>query len=182
MACAITAIDQSSGSCAPIGGVVHSYVTECDNITSATVDATGQITAFVMSGSSQWIKFIYDDDDTAFYNEEPDRQGKRIFYNQSASMKFEEVTNAKIHSARELAQCCCTVWIHRMTSGVARVQGLDVDPDNTDYSLSKDNAKVSPGVFSDTGANADRVEWTVGSVGRVPSGTTTLTDAAIEAL
>lgn len=183
MACGITSIQQSTGTCVVDGGITASYGTNCDNITSWTVDANGQITAFVMATTNQWAKFVFDDDDTAFYNQEPDRQGKKFNSTQQAFMKFEGINNTKVQAARQAAECCCTVWIHELATGTLLVQGIDVDIDDlTKNQFSKTNARVSPGVFSDTGDNAERVEYTIDSVGRTLSAVCTLTTAAIEAL
>ena len=183
MACDIVSIQQSSGTCVVDGGIVASYGTDCGNIQSWTVDADGQITAFVMTGVGQWSKFIFDDDDSGFYNQDPDRQGKKYNSTQQAFLKFEGIDNAKVNAARQAAECCCTVWIHELSTGTLLVQGIDVDiNDLTANRFSKTNARVSPGVYSDTGDNAERVEYTIDSVGRTVSAVTTLTTAAIEAL
>lgn len=167
MACGITSINQSTlDECGSTGGIYASYGLACSDWTDATI-ASGEITAITIG--AEFTEIIYDSDDTAFYNQEPDRQGKRITFNGTAFLKFDKVTLAKVEAARAAAECCCTIWIHRFNSGIDLVQGLDVDSTGTGAQLSKNNALVSPGIFSDTGDNADRVEYTIESVGRNPA-------------
>lgn len=167
MACGITSINQSTlDECGSLGGIYASYGLACSDFTSATV-ASGEITALTIG--AEFTEMIYDSDDTAFYNQEPDRQGKRITFNGTAFLKFDKVTLAKIQAARAAAECCCTIWIHRLNSGIDLVQGLDIDTAGTGVLLSKNNALVSPGIFSDTGDNSDRVEYTIEHVGRNPA-------------
>lgn len=182
MACGIVDVNQSAGDCGSDGGVSESRGVACEHIADVQFDAEGQITGFTMATAGQWGKLVYDDDDTAFYNQEPNRQGKKITFNQQSFMKFEQITNDKIQAACQATDCCCTVWVHKLNSGIVLTQGIDYDLDEGVWQFSKTNARVDAGVFSDTGDNADRVEYTINSVGRKPSPATILTLDAIDAL
>lgn len=181
MACDPVGINQDNESCdVSDGGIYQSYVTDFANITSATFDASGQITAIVMSGSGQWVKYVYDDDDTAFFNSEGERTGKKHVYNQSAFMKFEGITVAKIADVNAVVACCAGVWIHFLNSGIAIFQGLEDDGTGA-IKRTKQTAKATGNVVSDTGENTDRVELTINSQCKTVH-PTSLTAAAIEAL
>jgi hypothetical protein len=164
MACGITSIDQTSLSdCGSLGGIFESYGLDCADFTSATVSG-GEITGLTVT--EEFTKLVYDDDDTAFYNQEADRTGNRISFNQTAFFKFEKLTKEKIAAANSAAECCCTIWIHRLNSGIDLLQGLDEDDAGTGVLYAKTKAKVTPSVLSDTGDNADRLEYSIESVGR----------------
>jgi len=181
MACVPVGINQDNESCTTSdGGIRNSYVTDFANITSATFDANGQVTAIVMTAPGLWEKFVYDDDDTAFFNSEGERTGKKHIFNQSAFMKFEGITAAKIAAINALRECCNTVWIHRLNSGIAIIQGFENDGAGNVVRV-KQSAKATTSVLSDTGENADRVEITVNSVCKIVH-PTDLTDVEIEAL
>lgn len=178
---AIVGIDQTTGLCESDGGIEISYGALCEEVLDITVDANNQITSFTLTATAAFEKFVFDDDDTAFYNQPPERQSKKITFPQQAFMKFEGITNDKIQAANKIKSCCCTVWVHYLNSGIALVQGIDIAEDGS-WKLTKRKAVVSPGIFSDTGANADRVEYTIDSTGRCLSRPTTLSQTALEAL
>jgi len=181
MACDPVGINQDNESCGTSdGGIYQSYVTDFGNITSATFAATGEITAIVMGGVGLWVKYVYDDDDTAFFNSEGERTGKKHVYNQSAFMKFEGLTVAKIDAVNSLIECCAGVWIHFLNGGINIIQGLEDDGTGT-IKRTKQTAKTTGSILSDTGENTDRAEITVNSQCKTVH-PTTLTAAAIEAL
>lgn len=181
MACTPIGINQNNESCAvPDGGVSWSYATDIANITSVTFGVDGEITAIVMDAPGLWEKFVYDDDDTAYFNSEGERTGKKLVYNQTAFMKFEGITVDKVKASNALADCCNMVWIHRLNSGIALVQGIEDDGSGAMKRV-KQSAKATPNVMSDTGANVERIEITVNSQCKKIH-VVDLTDAAIEAL
>lgn len=180
MACTPVGINQDLESCASSdGGIRQSYVTDFANITAVTFTA-GLVTAITMSAPGLWEKFVYDDDDTAFFNSEGERTGKKHVFNQSAFMKFEGITAAKVAAVNALRECCNLVWIHYTNSGVAIVQGFE-DDGTGDMIRVKQSAKVTSSVLTDTGENADRIELTVNSIAKKVH-LTDLTTAEIEAL
>ncbi|MDV7395101.1 hypothetical protein RZS08_27190, partial [Arthrospira platensis SPKY1] len=117
--------------------------------------------------------------DTAFYNSEGERTGKKHIFNQSAFMKFEGLSIAKIKAINALTDCCNMVWIHFLNSGIALVQGIEKD--GTGFKRVKQSAKATTNILSDTGENTDRAEITVNSVCKQVH-VVDLTAAAIEAL
>ena len=181
MACTPIGINQDNESCATSdGGILNSYATDYANITDVTFDTDGEISAITMSGVGLWEKFVYDDDDTSFFNSEGERTGKKHIFNQSAFMKFEGINIAKVKAINALTDCCNLVWIHRLNSGVAIIQGIENDGAGNPKKV-KQSAKATTNIMSDTGANADRVEITVNSVCKKVH-VVDLTDTAIEAL
>ena len=181
MACTPVGINQDNESCSSSdGGILQSYATDFANVTSVTFGVDGEITAIVMTAPSLWEKFVYDDDDTSFYNSEGERTGKKHIFNQSAYMKFEGLTIAKVSAVNALRECCNTVWIHRLNSGVAVIQGIEDDGSGA-LQRTKQSAKATTSIMSDTGENADRAEITINSVCKRVH-IVDLTNTAIEAL
>lgn len=181
MACTPAGINQDNGNCDTAdGGIYQSYMTARANISAATFDVDGQITAFTMTSTSQWVKYVYDDDNTAFYNQEGERTGKKHVFNQSAFMKFEGINTAKVKEAGVVAGCCDMVWVHFLNDGSKFVQGLEDDGTGA-IKKPKETAKATVNILSDTGDNTGRIEFTVNSVAK-NTHLTTLSAAAIEAL
>jgi len=170
-------------SCLGIGGVRLAYATEYTNITAVTVGTGGEITALTMATPAQWGKLSFDDEDNqAYYNEEGELVGNRVVSNGTGFMLFNGLTQAKIEAANQAKACCglVIIWFHY--SGIVRVQGIDVDPTDDSWSFSKRLPRIVPNVLSDTGENAERMEYNVTHQGLQFSPTTTLDEAAIEAL
>lgn len=181
MACVPIGINQDNESCATAdGGILLSYATDFANITSVTFGTDGEITAIVMDSPGLWEKFVYDDDDTAFYNSTGERTGKKHVFNQECFMKFEGLSIDKIKAANALKDCCNMVWIHRLNSGLAIIQGIENDGSGA-LTRVKQSAKTTASVLSDTGENTERIEITVNSVCKQIH-VVDLTNAAIEAL
>lgn len=176
----ITPIDQTAGACGSDGGISVSYGILCEDVTDITV-VSGVVTGFTLASTKSFSKLVFDDDDTAFYNQEGEREGKKVTINQTAFMKFEQITSAKIIAGNNALQVCCSIWVHYLNSGVALVQGIDYFDDDS-YLNAKTTAKITPSALSDTGENADRLEYNIESVGRRLSPTTSLTTTQIEAL
>jgi len=178
----IVAISSGVDDCNNVGGCSHAYATEKSNITGVTITA-GQITGFTMSAPGLWGKLEFDDtDNVAFFNEEGELIGNNVVANGTGLMKFNGVSQAKIEAANKAKACCGVViiWVHY--SGIRRVQGIDVDPDDSSWQISKIPTKIVPNILSDTGDNAERMEYNTPHQGREFSVTTSLNDAAIEAL
>lgn len=163
MACTPIGINQDNESCASSdGGILTSYATDFANIDAVTFGTDDEVTAITMSGLGLWEKFVYDDDDTAFFNSTGERTGKKHVFNQEAFMKFEGLSIAKIKAVNALTDCCNMVWIHFLNSGVAIVQGIEKD--GATFKRVKQSAKATTSILSDTGENTDRAEITVNSV------------------
>ena len=179
----LTAVSQDLASCADAdGGIVQSYFTDFANITSMTFAATREVTAIVMAapGTNQWVRFIYDDDDTAFYNQTGVRDGKKHNYDQQAFMQFEGITIAKVDAFEDFKECCNLVGLHVFNSGIIMMQGAEDDGTGA-IKRTKVSAKGTINIFSDTGDNVERIEVTVDSQSK-RAHVVDLTTAAIEAL
>lgn len=166
MACTPIGINQDSESCAySDGGILQSYAVDFAEIDSVTFAVDGSITAITMTGAgpNTWTKYVYDDDDTAYFNNEGERTGKKHVFNQTAFMKFEGLSIAKVQAINSLTDCCNTVWIHVLNSGVHLLQGLEDDGSGA-HKRVKQSAKATTNIMSDTGENTDRAEITINSV------------------
>lgn len=180
MACTPIGINQDNESCATSdGGILTSYVTDFANISAVTFGTDDEITAITMDSVGLWEKFVYDDDDTAFFNSTGERTGKKHVFNQEAFMKFEGLSIAKVKAANALRDCCNTVWVHFTNGGLAIVQGIEKD--GTGFKRVKQSAKATTSILTDTGENADRIEITINSQCKTVH-VVDLTMAAIEAL
>lgn len=172
--------------CDVLGGVAYAYATEFSNVDfdNITLDSSGGITNIAMNTSGTWARLDFDDEnDLAFFNETGELQNQAaVVYNGEGLMSFNGITQDKIKSAGLAGACCGVViiWVHY--SGVRRVQGIDVNPATNVGSRSKKKARIVPDVNSGTGAESEAVVYKTQHQGRFPSPTTTLSNAAIEAL
>jgi len=183
MACTLIDLDNQVDCPVSDGGIVESRVAECIDITAVTIEAlTGIITAFTMASTGLWKKLVYDDDDTAFFNQEGVRVNNKHTFTQTAFMKFAGVNNDKRLVVEGLTPCCCLVVVHFLSNGTAVVQGLENLASLTTWRTSKKKAKVTANVMTDTAANEDRVEFNFISESRNSSMFTDLTAAELDAL
>lgn len=182
MACVILPLDTN---CDPSsGGIKVSYITDIENITSVTWDVNNQVTGITMEDTDLWAKFVYENNDTAFYNQVGARanNGKKHPYTQTAFMQFEGLTNAKRAAVEALVECCKLVAIHFTTNGTAMIQGIKKVAGGGLFEETNKPAKMTALFNTDTSANADRVEFQLISEDNKLSPFTTLSKAAIEAL
>lgn len=165
------------------GGIKESYITDCANIQSVTFDANNQITAFTMASTGLWTHFVYDNDDTAKYDQVGSRPSiKKHIYDSEAFMKFEGLSNAKAQAADALTSCCCLVGIHFLNNGTAIVQGIMKSTDTGNFTTVKKKGTLTASLLTDTGANSDRAEFKLISQSTKYSHFTTLTSTQIAAL
>lgn len=181
MVCDLIEINSQDNCESSDGGIYESQIVSGEYIEDVTFDANGVITGFTMTELGKWVSYTYDDDDSAFYNQTGTRANKKITYDQQAFLKFAGMTALKIKFADSLAQCCNLVAIHRMNSGRAIVQGIDLLPGGT-WAFTKQRVKATPNALTDTGAGEDRIEITLASVGRNMSRMTDMTKAEILAI
>lgn len=182
MACDLVSLTSAVECSASDGGIYQTYLVDKDEITDVTFDASGIITGFTMAQVGQWVKYEYDDDDTAFFNQTGERTNKKHTVNGQAFFKFAGISATKVEFANKAKNCCGMVAIHFLNSGAVLVQGIDYDWDATTWKFTKQRAKVTASILTDTGANEDRVEVNINSVGKEFASTTSLTATAIEAL
>lgn len=155
---------------------------DCQFITDIVFDAQGCVTNFVMSSVGEWVDFVYDDDDSAFYNQPATRTNRKITVNGQANLKFSGITKEIVAEANAAKDCCCLVFVHFFNSGIALVQGIEYNATTGEWKFTKTNAKITPAINSDTGANEDNLVFTIDHVGGCFSPATTLDADAILAL
>ena len=145
------------------GGIFETQIVDGNNIDSVVFDANGVVTSIVMGTPGQWVNYEYDDDDSASYNQNSERANRKITITQTAFFKFAGITATKVEFANGIKDCCKLVAIHRLNSGEGLIQG--VEPYNGGWRFTKQKAKATPNVLSDTGAGEDRIEININSVG-----------------
>lgn len=180
--CNIIGLDNSN--CADSdGGIYQSYVVDATKVTDVTLDVNGQVTNFTMSAIGQWKKFVYDDDDTANYNQVGTRAGNKHTFLQTAFMKFAGMDNTKRKAIEGLTPCCQgVVAVHFLNNGEKVVQGIENISALDDWKFSKKRAKATANFNTDTGAGEDRAELSLISEAKTSSPFTTLTADDIEDL
>jgi hypothetical protein len=182
MPCDLTAI--SGGDCIDSsGGLLHSYGVSKEYITSATVSG-GVITNFVMSSAGKWEKFEYAGNATSSFVQTGARTGNKIQYDAVATMQFPGFTAAYKTAADAAAACCQMVFIHVLNNGTRWVQGLEIDA-AVSGGVSKTkvaDTKVTPSMTTGTSAEESNLSFSVTGSSRLLAPSTSLTDAAIEAL
>lgn len=178
-------INQDNESCAsPDGGMKQSYALDLPDLGSVTYDATNtlEIDGIVISTTSvTFAKFVYDDDDSAFFNQEGERENKKHNYNQQSSMKFAGLTYSKIAAAEGIKDSCAMFWLHVLNSGIILPQGIEKDAGSNGFIRPKQTAKATVSINSDTGDNEENITIVVDSVVKTAL-TCSLTTTAIEAL
>lgn len=181
----LTGINQDNNNCAESdGGIKQSYGLDFNDLGSVTYDGSSPlvVSAITITGAGiTFAKFVYDDDDTAFYNQEGERDNKKHTYNQQANMKFSGLTDAKISAAEALKELCATFWIHVLNGGMNLLQGIEKDAGTSGFVRPKSTAKATVSINSDTGDNEDNITVVIDSVAKKAL-STSLTTSAIEAL
>jgi hypothetical protein len=185
MPCTLTSINQDNASCGTSdGGIKQSYGIDLSTVDALTYDGSNGslVTGVTLSGVGEaFTLYVYDDDDSAFYNEEGERTGKKHVYNQQASMKFEGITAAKIQAAEQLKDCCAQFWFHVGNNGIIRIQGVEKSAAASGFDRPKQTAKATVSINSLTGADADNITIVIDSQAKVAL-VTDLTTTEIEAL
>lgn len=183
MACNLLNLSGSGRCRSADGGIYETFLAECDDIADVIYDNDGCITNFVMTSLGKWVRYEFDvDDDTAYYNQEGDRNNNKHTVNQTSFFKFGGVTKTMVNFGNGIKDCCCLVAVHFFNSGISLVQGIDRDPVTGTWRKSKKYLKATVNILSDTGQNEDRTEITLNSTGRCFSSATTLTSANLQAL
>lgn len=181
MSSQIVSIDQTNREeCDASGGIRLSYVTRCTDIEDVIFSDDDTVTGFVMKTTGAWARLGFDKDDTAFYNEEGSRNGKKLEVSKSAFMKFDGLTRENIAAANISSEACCVVATHFLNSGLKRVQGITIK--NGEWTTDKVESLITPNALSDTGENTDRLEYNIPGSGIKLSPTTELTEDDFDAL
>lgn len=186
MSCEILGIvNAADADCAEVdGGINASFGLRDTDIDDLTFDASGTLTGVTLSASGEIAEFEFDDDDSAFYNQEGTRDGLKFTVNQNAFFKFSGLNQEKVYKANKIKGCCKTVWIHFLNDGSVLVQGVQYDFNTEAWDYSKEKARINPNVLSDTGDNASRLEYNIVSVSKsfIAADSATITKAYLRAL
>jgi hypothetical protein len=185
MACALTALNSTTGCPDNEGGVQYSYVAKLEDITGITVTSE-IISAITMSTTGLWKKLQYDKDSTAYFNQVGERINDTgpLRYNAEALLKFGGFSSSYKTFADGMGDCCKLVFIHVMTNGALVIQGLEIDAGATGGFTGTKSAdtKATPTMSGDT-ANAEaRLEVLVRGRSKKLAPFTDLTPTEIEAL
>lgn len=182
MACALVPLS-SVQDCTPNeGGIIRSYVCNLTDITGVTV-ALGVITNFTMASAGLWKKYEYDRDATANFNQVGSLNGNRFTIEQTAFVKFKGINAAYVKAANDAKDCCDIVVIHVLANGTRLVQGIEYQ-ETTGAPIGSKNrsTRITPTINTDVSSNEARMELSIAGNSNTFAQTTSLTDAAIEAL
>ena len=186
MACALVALNSTTGCPDNEGGVQYSYVAKLDTDLTAITITSGQISGLTMASTGLWKKLQYDKDGTAYFNATGERINDTgpLRYNQEGLIKFGGFTNAYKGFADDAGDCCKLVFIHVLTNGALVLQGLEIDTTATgNYTGTKTNdTKITPSLWGGTSEEEARLEVLIRGKSKKLPPFTTLTPAAIEAL
>jgi len=183
MACELVAID-SAASCEFLeGGILYSYAVDLAEVTGVTL-TTGVITNFTMAAPGAWVRYDYDQDGTANYNQTGSKNGNLINIEQAAFLKFKGFNAAYVDAANKAIQCCNVLVIHVLSNGTRVVQGLELSAGAASgfVKTKGSETRIVPNMATGTTQEESRLEYNILGTARSVSITTDLTDAEIEAL
>lgn len=165
-----------------IGGVRVTYAMDWNDVGTTTV-ASGILTAITMkAGATNAVaKFVFDDDNTASYNQEGSREGNTYRAAQAAFLKFTGITNAKVVASQDAKGVLKGLFFHVLNDGSIMLQGAEFAADGATLVPSYVGAKINPSVKSNTGEGESAVEYNIISTSAdlVP---TSMAVSALEAL
>jgi len=183
--CGLVAIADGDACSNSDGGIDTIWIADCDDINIETMTVVGnEITDITAGVATPFVKFIPADDNTSFYNQEGEREGNKTTFNQSLFGAFKGISTAKIITGNALTACCCLVVIVKTTTGKFAMMGIDYDATNG-VRRTKEYAKATVSLLTDTGDNEDRLEVNINGVGRTLApllDIDTFTQAALDAL
>jgi hypothetical protein len=185
MACALVALDSTTGCPDNEGGLQYSYVCKIENITSITV-VSGIITVFTMATTGLWKKLVYDKNETSKFDQVGERTNEvgSLKYTAEAFMSFGGMSAAYKAFADDMADCCKLVFFHVLANGSYVIQGIEIDSTATGgFTGTKvRDTKVVPSQMGGTAAEEARLEILVRGRSKKLAPFTSVTPAAIEAL
>ncbi len=185
MACALAALNSTTGCPDNEGGLQYSYVCKLSDITGITV--TGNfISAITMSTTGLWKKLVYDKNETSRFDQVGERTNEvgALKYNQEAFLQFGGMSESYKAWADNAADCCQLVFIHVLTNGKLAVQGLEIDSGASGGFVGTKvrDTKIVPSAYSGTAAEEARLEVLVRGRSKQMAPFTDLTPTEIEAL
>jgi hypothetical protein len=178
--CTLISLSSAQTCVAADGGIYESFIVDCDEITDVVFDGDDIITNFVMANIGAWVRYIYDDDDSAFYNQSSARTNRKVTITGQASFKYSGISNDIVKFSNSVKDCCCVVAVHFLNSGAALVQGIEKTA--TGFKFPKTKPKITPSIQTNTGADEDNAIILIDHVGSSFSHTTDLTAVDILAL
>lgn len=163
-----------------IGGVRKSYGADWQDIATCTV-VDGIITFIALAGAAEFAVLVYDDDNTASYNQEGVRNGLDYRVNQTATLKFTGATKEKVVKANKAKGIHKGFWLHLQNDGTIHSQGVELNADGDEGVASTVGAKVNPNVNSNTGEGSSDVTYIISATSSdlLPC---SMTEAALDAL
>jgi len=174
------------GDCPPCdGGISCSFGWECSNILDLVFNE-GKLVGIVTDGTPAQ-EYVYDDDNTAFYNQTGSLADNKFEVTQSAFMKFCGINCMKTDAANKAKKCCCVVFIHFGNDCGVHIQGIEFDEScNSDGSwrFSKKRARIVPSINTNTSDGSSGVEYAIESISRcfVPVDEAVITKDYVRAL
>jgi len=185
MACALVALDSTSGCPDNEGGLQHSYVCKLSDITAITV-TSGVISAITMSTTGLIKKLVYDKNETSYFNQVGERTNDTgaLKYSAEALMSFGGMSSTYKSFADDMGDCCKLVFFHVLQNGSIVVQGIEIDTGATgNFTGTKvRDTKITPTQNSGTSAEEAALQIIVRGRSKKMAPFTSLTQAAIEAL
>ena len=185
MACALVALNSTTGCPNNEGGLTHSWVCKLSDITAITV-VSDVITNMTMSTTGLWKRLDYDKNETSKFDQTGERTNDigGLKYTAEAFLSFGGISSTYKSWADNAADCCQLVFIHVTTSGQRLVQGIEIDAAATGgvTGTKVRDTKITPSQFSGTAAEEARLEVLVRGRTRLLAPFTSLTDIAIAAL
>lgn len=186
MACALLALNSTTGCPDNEGGVQYSYVAKLDTDLTAITVTSGQISAMTMASTGLWKKLQYDKDGTAYFNATGERINDTgsLRYAQEGNIKFGGFSQAYKAWADDAGDCCKLVFIHVLTNGALVLQGIEIDATATGgfTGTKSQDTKITPSMLAGTSDEDARLEILIRGRSKKLAPFTTLTPAAIELL
>lgn len=185
MACALVALDSTSGCPNNEGGLQLSYVCKLSDISSITV-SSGVISAITMASTGLWKKLVYNKNETSYFNQDGERTNDTgaLKYTAEAFMYFGGMSSTYKSFADDMSDCCKLVFAHVLTNGSIVIQGLEIDSGASGgFTGTKvRDTMIVPSQKGGTAAEEARLEILVRGRSNKLAPFTSLTQAAIEAL
>jgi len=167
------------------GGIYQSYICNLDDVTDITF-TSGVLTGITVGTVGSFKKFVFDDDNSAFYNQEGSFSGTRFTNAQSAFMKFSGLSAARATAADCARQAYRVIAFHFLNDCSVMVQGVEEGAgcDSANFKHSRVPARIAPSVKSNTSDTESALEFSITSEARsiVPVDPTTITSAVLDAL
>lgn len=173
--CKFTTLLQGSNQCRKtVGGVRKSWGIDWEDVESVAGDAaSGTITGVTLKAGKLFSILVYDNDNTASYNQTTTRTGLDARVGQVATLKFTGANKDKSVIANKAKGVLNGLWFHLQNDGTIQSQGAEFNADGDEVIKSLVGAKVNPNVNSNTGEGSSDITWNIESTSTdiIPCGT-----------